>query len=68
MIAVTRLNGRRFYLNAEKVQMVEQTPDTVITLTSGEKYVVRESVQEVIARLLSYQRRIHQNNREEKRC
>jgi flagellar protein FlbD len=49
MITVTRLNGGAFALNPDLVERVETTPDTVITLVDGAKYVVRESVEEIIA-------------------
>ena len=48
MIDVTRFNGKSFVLNAELIEVMEETPDTVITLTTGHKYVVKESVEEVI--------------------
>lgn len=48
MITVTRLNGPAFALNPDLIERVEGTPDTVITLVDGTKYVVRESVDELI--------------------
>lgn len=51
MITVTRLNGGGFALNPDLIERVEPTPDTVITLVDGAKYVVRESVEEVILRV-----------------
>lgn len=56
MILVHRLDGAPFYLNAELVETVEATPDTVIVLVNGHKYIVRERVEEVIARILNYRR------------
>lgn len=56
MILVHRLDGAPFYLNAELVETVEATPDTVIVLVNGHKYIVREQVEEVIARILNYRR------------
>lgn len=58
MIDVTRLNGKSFVLNAELIEVMEETPDTVITLTTGHKYVVRESVDEVYNRIVNYKRNI----------
>lgn len=60
MILVTRLNGSSVYLNAELVQSVEPTPDTVITLISEKKLIVRETAEEVVHRMIDYQRKIHQ--------
>ena len=51
MITVTRLNGPAFALNADLIERIESTPDTVITLVDGAKYVVRESVDELMARV-----------------
>jgi flagellar protein FlbD len=51
MITVTRLNGGAFALNPDLVERVEPTPDTVITLVDGAKFVVRESVEEIILRI-----------------
>ena len=55
MIPLTRLNHTRFYLNAALIEHIESTPDTVITLTSGQKFVVMESVEEVVARFAGSQ-------------
>lgn len=54
MIKVTRLNGTETVINADLIESVEATPDTVISLTTGHKYVVHESVDEVVARVLAY--------------
>jgi flagellar protein FlbD len=56
MIQLTRLNDRAFILNAELIKTIEQTPDTMITLTSGDQYVVRESLREVVNRAIAYGR------------
>ena len=47
MIELTRFNETKFTLNAEIIEMIEETPDTVITLTTGKKIIVKESRQEV---------------------
>jgi flagellar protein FlbD len=51
MINVTRLNGPAFALNADLIERVEATPDTVIHLVGGTTYVVIESVDEIVARV-----------------
>ena len=56
MIALTRLNGHEFIVNAELIKFVEQTPDTLVTLRDGEKIMVRESPDEVVRRAMEYQR------------
>ena len=58
MITVTRLNGAQFVINAEMIREVEATPDTIISLVSGEKLMVRESVDEIVDAVLEYKRRI----------
>ena len=47
MIDVTKVNGKKFTLNSRLIETIEETPDTVITLTTGKKIIVRESRQEV---------------------
>ena len=54
MIIVSRLNGERLAVNAEHIERVEETPDTVLTLLDGRKYLVRESLDDVIQRVIAY--------------
>ncbi|MCA9293669.1 MAG: flagellar FlbD family protein [Phycisphaerales bacterium] len=54
MITLTRLDGSQFVLNAELIRTVEQTPDTTVRLTSGEAYIVLESMDEVVRRSVEY--------------
>lgn len=56
MITVTRLNGSAYVLNAELIRTVEENPDTVITLVSGEHMVVKESMRQVVDRAVEYGR------------
>ncbi|MBN2555755.1 MAG: flagellar FlbD family protein [Anaerolineales bacterium] len=58
MIKVTRLNGKVFYINAELIQFVEATPDTVISFTNDVKIVVRESVDVVVGRIKAYKQEL----------
>lgn len=59
MIKLTRLDGEVFVLNAELIRYVEARPDTFITLTSGERMVVREAMDEVLDRAVRYQQSKH---------
>jgi flagellar protein FlbD len=59
MICLTRLNGQSITVNAELIQWVESAPDTVITLTSGEKLMVLESAEQVRSAAMAYRREIH---------
>jgi flagellar protein FlbD len=56
MITLTRLNGKPFVINAEKIRYIEQTPDTVVCCDTGEKMMVKENLQEVIQRAIEYAR------------
>lgn len=58
MIDVTRMNGTKVLINAELIEMVEETPDTVITFTTGRKLIVKESRQELKSLVKSYKRDI----------
>lgn len=58
MIELTRLNGRSITLNADMIVSVEETPDTVVTLNTGTKYVVKESRQEIINLVILYKQDI----------
>jgi flagellar protein FlbD len=60
MILITRRNGSQFYVNAEMVQYVESTPDTVITLVDKSILVVREQAEVVVQRMIEYQQKIRQ--------
>ena len=51
MITVTRLNGPSFSLNPDQIERIEATPDTVIHLMNGNDFIVRESVDEIVARI-----------------
>jgi flagellar protein FlbD len=55
MIKLTRLDGEAFVLNADHIRYVESRPDTFVTLTSGDRVVVRESMEEVMERAVRYQ-------------
>ncbi|MGA2231137.1 MAG: flagellar FlbD family protein [Tepidisphaeraceae bacterium] len=56
MIALTRLNGQRFVVNADKIRYVEETPDTIVCCDTGEKLMVRETLAEVMRRSIEYAR------------
>jgi flagellar protein FlbD len=54
MIVVTRLNGPPLALNCDLIERAEATPDTVLTLVDGTKYVVQESVEQIIERVREF--------------
>ena len=55
MIRLTRLDGEPFVLNADLIRYIETKPDTFITLTSGDRIIVREPLDEVMDRAVKYQ-------------
>lgn len=57
MIKVKRLNGKEFVVNSDLILYVEETPDTVITLTTGQKVVVVETVDEIIDKVIDFKSR-----------
>jgi flagellar protein FlbD len=56
---VSRLDGTEFVVNAELIELIEMTPDTVLSLTTGRKLIIREPAEEIIDRVVAFQRRIH---------
>lgn len=58
MIQLTRLNRHTLWVNSDLLKFVENTPDTVITLTGGEKIVVLEDVQTIVDRVIEFRRRL----------
>ncbi len=60
MIQLTRLNSSPLTVNSDLIKFVEQAPDTVITLVTGEKIIVRENAQEVLDRIVEFRRSVLQ--------
>lgn len=58
MIYLTRMNKKEFILNVDLIEIIEETPDTIITLTNGHKMVVAESAEEIIEKIIQYKRKI----------
>ena len=56
MIELTRLNDKKFFLNPHLIETIEETPDTVITLNSGQKYVVSERLDKITEMTIKYRR------------
>lgn len=54
MIKISTLTNQEFYLNCELFEKIEANPNTVITMTNGNKYVVQESIEEVLKRINEY--------------
>ena len=60
MINVTRFNDSQFVINSDLIQTMEETPDTVITLTDGKKLIVEESMDDVVRKTMAYRRALRQ--------
>ena len=61
MIEVTKLNDSKIVVNADLIELIEETPDTVVTLTTGRKIIVKESRQEVNNLVKSYRKELFAN-------
>ena len=58
MIKLTKINNDEFVLNCDLIETVEETPDTIITLNNGKKFVVKEPSQVVVQMVVDFKRRI----------
>ena len=58
MVKLTSMNGKEFILNAEHIEKIEEVPETIITLTNAKKYIVLETPEEVIDKVIKYKNRI----------
>ncbi len=59
MIRLTKLNNVSFVINCELIETIESTPDTVITLNNGKKYVITETIDEVVEKVVQYKNRVY---------
>ena len=64
MIKITRLNKAQCFINAELIEQIESTPDTVISLVNGKTILVTESPQEIVKKIIRYKRRIFRQHAE----
>jgi flagellar protein FlbD len=58
MIQLTRLNSQPLIINSDLIKLIENAPDTVLTLVTGEKIVVRESSKQVVDKIVEFRRRV----------
>lgn len=59
MIKLTGLDSKEYILNADHIERLEQIPESVITLTNGKKYLVKESNEEIVRKVIEYKRKIY---------
>ena len=62
MITITKLNGQKLTINCELIQAMEQTPDTTITMTTGDKYIAVESIDEITQKVIAYEQKLYSVN------
>ena len=61
MVKLTKINNQEFYINSDLMEFIESTPDTIISLTTGKKIIVKESAEEVIQKIIEYKSRALKN-------
>lgn len=59
MITVTRLNDKELIINSDYIECFEETPDTTITMTTGRKIIVKESVDEILDKIIEFKNKIN---------
>ena len=59
MVILTKLNDQVFTINDDLIETMEQTPDTVIVMTTGNKFVVKETPEEIIDKIVQFKRQIY---------
>lgn len=64
MVEVTKINGVKVLVNPDLIELVEETPDTVLTLTTGKKIIVKESRQEIKNLVILYRKDILQDKKQ----
>ncbi|MDT8287120.1 MAG: flagellar FlbD family protein [Elusimicrobiales bacterium] len=63
MIRLQKLNGTEVVVNAELIESLEAAPDTVINLATGNRFLVKDSVDEVVAKVLEYRKKVYSEKR-----
>ncbi len=61
MIKIIKMNGEEMVINAELIETIKATPDTVINLTTGKKILVLDDVDEIVDKVISYRQKIMEN-------
>ncbi len=61
MIEVTKLNDNSLYINDDYIECIEAVPDTTITMTTGRKIIVKESIDDIIDKILEYKKKYNAN-------
>ena len=61
MIKLSKLNKEVYFINPSLIEFMEETPDTVISMTNGKKVIVSDSAEEIIEKIVEFYRRIYQD-------
>ncbi|MBQ6734008.1 MAG: flagellar FlbD family protein [Lachnospiraceae bacterium] len=61
MIELTKMDSRKMLLNEAVIESVEETPDTVVRLTNGNKYIVKEKAKDILEKIFAYQQMIRKS-------
>ncbi len=61
MITITRLNDKEIVINSELIETIEESPDTTITMTTGRRFIAKETREEIINKIVEYKRKIFYN-------
>ncbi|MCL1826779.1 MAG: flagellar FlbD family protein [Candidatus Cloacimonetes bacterium] len=61
MVRLTKINNQEFFINSDLMEFIESTPDTIISLTTGKKIIVKESAEEVIEKIIEYKSKALKN-------
>ncbi len=56
MIKITKLNGTEIVINSELIESMEETPDTTITMTTGKKFIAKETQEQIIQKVITFKR------------
>jgi flagellar protein FlbD len=59
MIFVQRFDGKKIVINGDLIEMIEMTPDTIITMTTGKKITVKDKVEDIIEKVKTYKKEIN---------
>lgn len=62
MIFVTKMNNETVLLNNDLIETIEETPDTVVTLTTGKKFIIKESSKEILDKVIDFKMKIYNGN------
>jgi len=58
MVSITKLNEQEMIINCDLIELIESTPDTTLTMTTGRKIIIKESVDTVMEKIVAYKKRL----------